>query len=451
METAQEVAAYERDEGEKVTAAVIKKALKALIDDLKDSPGRSARKELERLQKQDRIIKTIEKRIREAKAALKDKTVELKLKLQLKRVGGEDYKAETQALIEQIDARLADLDPGNKVDKKKIAALNRDRDVLAERIVRTDVLIDVIGGQNSEGEARELILTKLYDIAQAELDLYLSAEKRGLVFGVENLWNKYAIDGTIGEIAYVERCPEKAVLNSGIFILRCRDGSYDHRWMFCILQSDYFRRFLDDNLTGSTIQHLYQHAFNNFEFPIPEKTEQIKIARIFSTVNRTIEQTEALIAKQTRVKIGLIHDLCTRGVDEHGSLRSEEAHNFKDSPLGRIPVEWEVKEVQELLANVDPPMRSGPFGSALLKEELLESGIPLLGIDNVLPEEFVPHFNRFVAPKKAKQLKRFRVRPGDVMITIMGTVGRCCMVPCDIDEALSSKHVWTIRQAVCAQ
>ena len=89
-------------------------------------------------------------------------------------------------------------------------------------------------------------------------------------------------------------------------------------------------------------------------------------------------------------------------------------------------------------------MRSGPFGSALLKEELLESGIPLLGIDNVLPEEFVPHFNRFVAPKKAKQLKRFRVRPGDVMITIMGTVGRCCMVPCDIDEALSSKHVWTI-------
>ena len=235
-------------------------------------------------------------------------------------------------------------------------------------------------------------------------------------------------DGTIGKIAYVERCPQKAVLNSGIFILRCRDGSYDHRWMFCILQSDYFRRFLDDNLAGSTIQHLYQHVFNNFEFPVPEKTEQIKIAKIFSTVDRTIEQTGALIAKQKRLKIGLIYDLCTRGVDEHGNLRSEETHHFKDSPLGRIPVEWEVKEIQELLANVDPPMRSGPFGSALLKEELLESGIPLLGIDNVLPEEFVPDFKRFVAPKKAKQFRRFRVRPRDVMVTIMGTVGRCCRV-----------------------
>ena len=195
VEIVQEIAAYEPDEGEgeKVTAAVIKKALKALIDDLTGSPGRSARKELERLREQDRLIKTIEKRIREAKAALKDKAVELKLKLQLKRAGGEDYKAETQALIKQIDTRLADLDPVNKADKKKMGALNRDGDVLAERIVRTDVLIDQIGGQISEGEARELILTKLHDIAQAELDRYLNAEKRGLVLGIENLWDKYAV------------------------------------------------------------------------------------------------------------------------------------------------------------------------------------------------------------------------------------------------------------------
>jgi len=37
-----------------------------------------------------------------------------------------------------------------------------------------------------------------------------------------------------------------------------------------------------------------------------------------------------------------MQDLLTRGIDEHGNLRSEETHQFKDSPLGRIPVEWEV-------------------------------------------------------------------------------------------------------------
>ena len=158
LESAQEVAAYEPDEGEKVTAAVLKKVLKSLIADLKDSPGDSARKELERLQERDRILKDIETRLKKARATLKDKSAELKLKLQFKRVGTQDYRAETQALIKQADSRLADLDPQNKEDKKKITALNNDKTALAKRIAHADALLAQIGGQLSEEKARELIL-----------------------------------------------------------------------------------------------------------------------------------------------------------------------------------------------------------------------------------------------------------------------------------------------------
>jgi len=59
------------------------------------------------------------------------------------------------------------------------------------------------------------------------------------------------------------------------------------------------------------------------------------------TVDRAIEQTEALIAKQQRIRTGLMQDLLTRGIDEHGNLRSEQTHEFKNSPLGRIPAAWE--------------------------------------------------------------------------------------------------------------
>ena len=59
-------------------------------------------------------------------------------------------------------------------------------------------------------------------------------------------------------------------------------------------------------------------------------------------MDRAIEQTEALIAKQQRIKTGLMQDLLTRGIDEHGNLRSESTHKFKDSPLGRDSVEWDV-------------------------------------------------------------------------------------------------------------
>jgi len=165
VETAQEVSGYEPDEDEKVTAAVIKKALKALIDDLKDSAGVSAKKELKNLTDQDKAIKAIEKRIKDAKAKHKQKQAELEFKLELKRLGAEDFKAETQALVAQADARLA----------------------------QVDAVLEAIGDQISEADARRLILKKIYDIARAELDRYLNAEKRVLVRAVEGLWEKYAV------------------------------------------------------------------------------------------------------------------------------------------------------------------------------------------------------------------------------------------------------------------
>jgi type I restriction enzyme M protein len=193
VETAQEVAAYEPEEDETVTATVIKKALKELIDDLKGSTGESAVKELKALEEQETAITTLEKRIKESKAKLKTLTDELEHKLQLKRVGGEEFKAESQQLLVQAEAQLTALDETKKDDKKKITALRKDKEALEVRIAKTDALLASIGGQLTETEAKVLILKKLCDLANGELNRYLSAEKRLLVRAVENLWEKYAV------------------------------------------------------------------------------------------------------------------------------------------------------------------------------------------------------------------------------------------------------------------
>ena len=193
VETAQEVSGYEPDEDEKVTAAVIKKALNALIDDLKGSAGASARKELNNLTDQDKAVKAIEKRIKDTKAALKEKAAELEFKLELKRFGADDFKTETQALIAQADIRLAELGPKKKADKKTITALHKDKEALNARLARTDAVFKAIGGQINEADARRLILKKIFDLVRTELDRYLNAEKQAVVRAVENLWEKYAI------------------------------------------------------------------------------------------------------------------------------------------------------------------------------------------------------------------------------------------------------------------
>ncbi|WP_404881122.1 restriction endonuclease subunit S domain-containing protein, partial [Klebsiella pneumoniae] len=81
--------------------------------------------------------------------------------------------------------------------------------------------------------------------------------------------------------------------------------------------------------------------------------------------------------------------------------------------------------------------RSGPFGSALLKSELVEKGIPFLGIDNIHVVYFDNTFRRFVSERKFNELLKYAVRPRDVVITIMGTVGRAAVIPSDIERALS--------------
>jgi type I restriction enzyme M protein len=193
VETAQEVAAYEPDEDETVTAAVIKKALNELIDDLKDSKGESAIKELKTLQEQEETITAFEKRIKDAKVRLRTLTDELEHKLQLKRLGGSEFKAESQQLLTQVDTRLAALDKSKKEDKKKITALQKDKTTLEARIAKTDALVAAIGGRLTEIEAKTLILRKLYDLANQELNHYLNAEKLRFIRIAENLWEKYAV------------------------------------------------------------------------------------------------------------------------------------------------------------------------------------------------------------------------------------------------------------------
>ena len=193
VEAAVEVTAWEPEVDEKATAAVLKKVLKALIDDLDSATGVSADKERAALKAQEKAIKAIETRIKDAKAKHKAKCTELSEKLELKRSGGDAYKAEQRAQITQIEQRIAKLDANKPAELKQFAALAGDKEALQVRIARTDALLAAIGGQLAEEEARKLILKKIDDLIRAELARYLNAEKRALIASVENLWGKYAV------------------------------------------------------------------------------------------------------------------------------------------------------------------------------------------------------------------------------------------------------------------
>ena len=129
---------------------------------------------------------------------------------------------------------------------------------------------------------------------------------------------------------------------------------------------------------GSTFEAINSSELKQWPILHPkDKAEQAKIAEVLSTVDRAIEQTEALIAKQQRIKTGLMQALLTRGIDEHGNIRSEQTHKFIDSPLGRIPVEWESASLAVFVPSAD-------YG---ISTSLGESGYPVLRMNNLLDGE----------------------------------------------------------------
>ena len=86
------------------------------------------------------------------------------------------------------------------------------------------------------------------------------------------------------------------------------------------------------------------------EYPAP-LDEQRHIAEILTTCDEVIEKSESVVDKYRAIKAGMLKDLFTRGIGKNGKLRPppESAPQlYKDTTLGKVPREWEIKNLGEI-------------------------------------------------------------------------------------------------------
>jgi len=256
--------------------------------------------------------------------------------------------------------------------------------------------------------------------------------------------SEYLVDGekiflATGGKANIKFYNRKAAYSADTYVISSEKTNTQYLYYFLLHQIE----FINSNLfTGSGLKHLRKKDFKKLFLKIPEsKSEQTRIAQILSTADKAIAQTEALIAKYQRIKTGLMHDLLTRGIDEHGRIRSKATHRFVVKNGIEVPEEWEVLEIGEITEHVGSGI-TPKGGSNVYGHE----GILLIRSQNVLVGEFNLDDVAFITPEINQRMLRSELQDLDVLLNITGaSIGRSHFVPINFPKSNVNQHVCALR------
>lgn len=249
-------------------------------------------------------------------------------------------------------------------------------------------------------------------------------------------------DGTVGKVAIVDGLDSPCSLNSGVLRISTTNG-YDRRFLYWVLQSEVFWTWFSyKNVGNSTILHLYQGDFAEFNYAIPPLTEQQAIAAFLDDRCGQIDGIVADLERQVEIlrqyKKALITETATQGLDKTTPMKDSEI-----DWIGEMPKHWNVKRLRyvcRLKTGTTPSENEG-------------INIDEVGLNWFTPSDFSPSLTletseKYVSPEA---IRRFKITPypaGSVLLVAIGaTVGKIgyCEVPAYSNQQITALMPYAIR------
>ncbi len=112
--------------------------------------------------------------------------------------------------------------------------------------------------------------------------------------------------------------------------------------------------------------------------------------------------------------------------------------------IGDMPKEWMVCRIKHVLMPGKDGIKIGPFGSSLTNKVNGEGVYKIYGQWNIVNKDFSAGKN-YVSEETFEELRNYMVYTGDVLISMMGTIGKCAIIPCDIQPGIMDSHVIKAR------
>lgn len=191
----------------------------------------------------------------------------------------------------------------------------------------------------------------------------------------------------------------------------------------------------DKIINKVSIGHLTREKLVAVNFVLPPKSEQLTIANYLDEqtqkIDRLIANKKAQAEKLKELRQIEINNAVTKGLNPNAEMPASSEVEMKDSGiewLGKIPKHWEVKKVKQLLKPEKNAIKTGPFGSDLKFEDLVEQGVKVYNQRSVLDNDWVSG-EGYITEEKYKSLETCTIFPGDIVITTRGTIGKASIFP----------------------
>ncbi|WP_197041413.1 restriction endonuclease subunit S [Chondromyces apiculatus] len=242
----------------------------------------------------------------------------------------------------------------------------------------------------------------------------------------------------VGRAVLVKYTPPQLLLSDKLLRLRVDPNRAVADFVNILLGSAQCRMQIEDAATGSSrsMKNISQEKLRQIVIPVPPLPEQRKIAAILSSVDDTIEKTQAVIDELQAVKKAMMQELLTRGIPGRHT-------SFKQTPIGHVPETWAVVPLGEVLSGLDAgwspqcesePPQEGRWG--VLKVSAVTSGVFLPQESKALPEGLVPRIE-------------IEVHAGDVLLArangVLSLVGRTAYVSSTRPKLMLSDKLLRLR------
>lgn len=108
---------------------------------------------------------------------------------------------------------------------------------------------------------------------------------------------------------------------------------------------------------------------------------------------------------------------------------------YKQTEVGVIPDDWEVRTLDSLGKRGRPAIKAGPFGSSLTKDTYAIEGYKVYGQEQVIRGDYT-YGDYFISRARFNELRSCAVEPGDILLSLVGTTGRVLVIPPGAPEGI---------------